>query len=594
MNRSLSLTLSAFLALGCCDLLAAPQTTIGIWDTPEAVVENAVKPDTSPEGGTLRLGALGAFDNFNPFSPRGVPAALSFLTYETLGESIGKDDFVMRGLLAESVDIADDRLSMVVKLREEASFSDGSPVRADDVLWTFNALMKDASPTYRNYYREITGAEVLDPLRIRFTFKNAENRELPLILLQLPVLSKQNAEKVNLGEPAREPLIASGPYVYADWTMGASLTLKKNPDWWGKSLAQNRGLYKFEQIRSDYFRDFTVMREAFFAGNLDFFNEKTVKDWKLAYDLPAVRSGEIKRAEIPNDDVWGMTGVFMNTRRPLLADRRVREAISLLFNFERVNKTIFFDSYHRITSFWTGSKRYAATDPMTDEEKTLLESLPGIEADNYLRLPSIPVHSANHTDRRIVRQAVRLLNKAGWTLQNGRMTNSSGETLQLTLILRTPSLQRAFSAWSSDLARIGVTLRLQPLDQTQYFNRLRNFDFDLALSTVRQSVNPGNEQRHFFSSRAADEANTRNYAGIKSPAVDRLIEMIASPESRAKQTTAVRVLDRLLRTDTYVVPGWYSTEGRIAWWSTKIAPPDGQLKDPDAVNVFTWHSLETK
>ncbi len=588
--RSSALLCSLMLA---ASLSAAPVEMLGIWESPTvAPDEGSYIFDAAPKGGTLRMGGMGTFDSFNPFSPRGVPAAVVPLTYETLGESIGDEDFIMRGKLAKTFDVADDRLSMIVTLHESAKFSDGKPVTAKDVVWSFEHLIKEASPTYRNYYREVTGAKALDEKRVQFTFADAKNRELPMIITQMPVLPSHWWEGKKLGDPQKSPMPGSGPYVYESWNMGSRVTLKRNPDWWGNALPQNKGRYNFDKIDVEYFRDFTVMRQAFFAGNIDFFSERTIKDWKMGYDVPPVNEGKIKRAEVPFDGVWGMSGVFMNTRHPVLADIRVRQALALMFNFERVNKTIFFDSYNRIEGFWSGSHTMAARDPMMEAEEKILASLPGIDPAKYQTLPKTMKHKATSTSRSAMRQAVKLLNEAGWTMQGDVMKNAKGEPLNLNMILQTPSMVRVFSGWAQDLKRIGVNLELQALDQTQYINRIRNFDYDLTLSVVRQSNNPGNEQRYFFGSQAADQANTRNYAGIKSPAVDLLIENIAAPESREHQVASVRVLDRILQNNYYVIPGWFSQTGRIAWWDARIVPPNGKIPEGRRIDIFSWHAAE--
>ncbi len=586
-------------ALLCSLMLSAgvsaePVSLLGLWESPTVATDaGSYIYEPAPKGGTLRLGDLGAFDSFNPFSPRGVKASHLSLTYETLGESIGEEEFVVRAKLAESFDLADDRLSMIVKLRNEARFSDGKPVTAADVVWSFEHLIKDASPVYRNHYHNVTGAEAIDATTVKFTFADAKNRSLPLIIAQLPVLPSHWWKDKNLGDPLKTPMPGSGPYVYDNWTMGAKLSLKRNPDWWGAKLPENQGRYNFDRIDVDYFREYTVMRQAFFSGNLDFFSEIGTKNWKMAYDVPPVRDGRIKREEVSYGGIWGMSGVFMNTRKPYLADIRVREALSLMFNFERVNRTIFFDSYRRIDSFWTGSKTLSASDPMTPEEETILRSLPGINPDDHLKLPQRPNHKATATSRAVINRAIGLLGEAGWTLKDGVMTNAKGDGLRLNLILPAQGMVRLFTGWAQDMARIGVEIQIQALDQVQFVNRLRAFDYDLTMSQLLQTTNPSNEQRHYFSSRSADEPNMRNYAGIKSQAVDALIEKIVSPDSRESQIAHVRVLDRLLQNGYYVIPTGYNQTNRVAWWQHIIVPPHGKIPQGERVDVFSWHTAES-
>lgn len=569
---------------------AAPTEVIGMWDEPVIIEKSTLSYEGGSEGGVIRLGSVGSFDNFNPFAPRGVCASFVGLTYETLGESERTEDYVVRGLIAESFDVARDHLSMKVRIRPEAKFSDGVAVTAKDIVWTFKALTTDANPVFKNNYRDIKDVEIIDDHTVLFRFKNAHNRELPLVASQLPVLPSHWWKGKNIGDPQKSPMPGSGPYIIESWNMGAHLKVTKNPDWWGKHLPQNTGRYNFETISVDFYRDASVMREAFFAGNLDFYAEGTIKDWKLAYDIPPVRDGRIVRTDVKTPGVFGMTGIFMNTRRPFLQDMRVRQALTLLFNFERINKTMFFNSFERPDSFWTGSESLQTRDPMTDEERKIMETLPGIDIADYERLPSLVKHASTSETRAHMREALKILAEAGWTLQEGILRNQSGEPMHLRLILSSPNMTRLFSAWASDLKRVGIRLELIPLDQTQFFNKIRHFDFDLLLSTIRQSSKPGNEQQSIWSSHSVDQIGSRNYAGIQNPAIDVLLEAISKPKSRADLANHVRVLDRILRNEHYVIPAWYSQTGHIAWWKDRITPPKGMLPEARRNYLFAWHA----
>lgn len=575
---------------------AAAEATdlLGMWDAPVKLEKTTLGSDPAPKGGTLRLGSLGNFDNFNPFAPRGICPSFISLTYETLGEAERTEEYLVRGLIAESFDLAPDRLTMVVTLRPEAKFSDGKKIEAKDVAWTFKALVEDASPMYKNAYRDIVKVEALDASRVRFTFASARNRELPLIAAQMPVLPSHWWETRKIGEPQKEPMPSSGPFRIADWTMGAGLTLVRNRDWWAKDLPMNEGRFNFESIDVDFYRDPTVMREAFFAGDIDFYAEGTVKDWKMAYDIPAVKEGKIVRADVPIPGVFGIAGIFMNTRRPILADVRVRRALAMLFNFERVNKTMFFNSFERPLSFWTGSDALHARDPMSEAERALLRKLPGIDPKAYETLPVYPTHTSTSVTRRTMREALGLLGEAGWTLKDGTLRNQEGRPMELKLILSSPTMTRIFSAYRADLARIGIKLDLVSLDQTQYYNRMRHFDYDMAHSFVRQSGKPGSEQRNVWGSEAARQMGSRNFAGIESEAVDALIEAIATAQTAEALTNNVRLLDRILQKDCYVIPGWYSQTGHIAWWRERIAPPGNRPPEARRNNIFSWHKAERR
>ncbi len=568
---------------------AVPSDLIGMWDAPATLDKTTLGSDPAPKGGTLHLGSLGNFDNFNPFAPRGICPSFISLTYETLGETERTEEYMVRGLLAQSFDLSPDRLTMVVKLRPEAKFGDGQKVEAEDVVWTFYALIEDASPMYKNAYRDIDKVEALDINTVKFTFKTAANRELPLVAAQLPVLPSHWWKTRNIGEPQNEPMPSSGPFRIESWNMGASLKLARNKDWWAQNLPMNEGRYNFDMIDIDFYRDPTVMREAFFAGNIDFYAEGTIKDWKMGYDIPPVKDGRIVRAEVHIPGVFGIAGIFMNTRRPILSDIRVRKALSMIFNFERVNKTMFFNSFERPTSFWTGSVVLRARDPMTTEERNILEKLPGINAKDYEALPVYPTYTSTSLIRKAMREALKLLEAAGWTLQDGVLKNGIGQPLELNLILSSPTMTRIFSAYAADLARIGIKLNIVPLDQTQYYNRIRHFDYDLAHCFVRQSEKPGSEQRNIWGSKAADQMSSRNFSGIKSEAIDRLIERIATAQNAKDLINSVRVLDRILQKNCYVIPGWYSQTGHIAWWKDRIEPPGGRPPEARRNNIFSWH-----
>lgn len=586
--------------LGTFSLFAAasPEPCVGIWHgcmEKEALAPASNADVAAPRGGMLTMGAVGAFDSFNSFAPRGIAAALSGYVYETLGSALDGDSTRMRGLLAESFDLAQDRSSMIVTLRKEARFADGHPVTSEDVVYTFEALMKEASPTYASYYRDVKKVEALDERRVVFTFAGTENRELPLIVAQLPVLPAHWWRGRSLGEPQKEPMPGSGPYRPDTWQMGREVVYRKNDDWWGRNLPANAGRYNFETIRVEYYRDFTVMREAFFAGRLDYYPERTIKDWHLAYDVPAVRDGKIERREFAFERVFGMSGLFFNTRRAHLADRRVREALALLFDFEKLNRGLFYNAYRRSDSFFSGSP-LRAVDPMTPEESALLASLPGMTPERLARL-SGPLASASAAEglpsRERLRRALSLFKEAGWTLRNGKLVNAQGTPLTLDLPLSQASSQRLYAGWRSDLARAGIELRIRLLDQTQYVSTVRQRDYDLVFSTVRQSENPGNEQAYFWGSAAADQTGSRNHAGIRDAAVDALNERIARPASEDDLRTSVRVLDRVLLDGWYVVPGWYGDASRVAWWRERITPPSVPFDPKRGTDLTTWHRAKS-
>lgn len=565
--------------------MAQPLPYVSIWDDlPEAARHGplgTVNPDAR-QGGVMRMGARGTFDNFNPHAARGVSPMLMALTFESLGEDVPGPFTAVRGLLAETFDVADDGKSMVVTLREAARFSDGTPVTAADVVYSFKALTQEATPWYRSYYQGIESVEAIDRRSVRFNFRRSDNRELPLIAAQLPVLPAAWGKNHNLGDPVKTPIPGSGPYRVKAAKMGTSIEYERNPDWWGRDLPINRGRYNVDGYRVEYYRDSTVMREAFFAGDIDYFIESTIKDWMNAYDVPAVREGRIVRLSAAQPHPVGMIGVFFNMRRSPLNDINVRRAVQTMFDFQWLNRALFYNAYVRTQSFFTGTA-YAAADPMGDAEKACLASLPGINPADYARLATLPAGS----ERARMRRAIGLLAKAGYRLKDGKMIDKTGRPLTLKLLTQSPVASRLYGHWIKQLSRIGVTLELELVDQTQYVSRLRRFDYDMIHSMVRQSNNPGNEQRNFWSSAAADRVGSRNVAGVKMPAVDALIDKIARPRSKDDLLASCRVLDRLLTNQVIVTPGWTSDKTNIAWWKDRVVPSPA-LKAGEGFGFTAW------
>ena len=354
---------------------AAPSEVVSIWEQPVLTEPLGPLPhvnENAPKGGMLRAGAIGTYDSFNRFCARGNTPAFLQYTYETLSESSRDDSLAQRGLLAQSFDISPDYSSVLVTLRPEARFQDGSPVTGNDVVWTFNALVTEASPYYKGYYALVQSVEAVSDRQVRFTFSGAGNRELPLIVGQLPVLPAAWWKDKNLGDPQKTPPPGSGPYVVSDYKMGSSITYTRDPNWWGAHLPVNRGRYNVDTLRVDYYRDTTVCRQAFLAGELDYFTENTIKDWMNSYAVPPVERGDILRQEIPQERPMGMRGLFLNTRRPVFSDIAVRKAVALLFDFEWTNRALFHDKYLRHDSFFTNSV-FAAPNLPGEDELALLE-----------------------------------------------------------------------------------------------------------------------------------------------------------------------------------------------------------------------------
>ncbi len=544
-----------------------------------------VNPD-APKGGTLRLSARGSFDSLHRFIARGLPAAGLGLTYDTLGTDVpDRSLFEIHGLIAEKFAVAKDRSYITFHINPKARFHDGSPITAEDVAFTFNILMEQGAPSYKQYYASVSGVEVLAPLEVRFTFKDTTNKELPLIMAQLPVLSKAYWQGKDFSKPSFDIPLGNGPYKVHEFSAGSYIELERVKDYWAADLPVNKGRFNFGALRYEYFRDETVSREAFKAGSFDLYMEATAKSWATAYTGRAVENGDIVREEISLNYPQGMYGFFFNTRRPLFEDVRVRRAIGLLFDFEWSNKALFYNQYQRSYSYFTNSE-LASSGKITPEEEALLrpyaDTLP---KEIFTEVFSVPKTKGDGTMREEMTEALKLLSAAGWNMQDGVMKNAQGEALEFSFILSSPTLQRTIMPFRNNLKRLGITMNIAVIDQTQYVNRIRSFDFDMILSRIPQGNYPGNEQRNNWTSNAAKTEGTRNYIGVNLPVVDELVERIINAQDRESLITAARALDRVLLWHYYVVPGWYSSTSRIAFWR-KLA--HNGLRDVEWVDVFSW------
>jgi microcin C transport system substrate-binding protein len=534
-----------------------------------------VNPD-APKGGSVTYSAMGTFDSFNQFIIKGTPAALSGL-FETLTASTDDDTLTDYGLIAESMEVAPDKSWIIFNLRPEARWHDGKPITADDVIFSFNILVEKGDPFYRNYYSGVAKAEKLDEHRVKFTFKSAGNRELPSIMGQIPVLPKHWWDGRAFDEVLLEPPLGSGPYKLGKFEMGRFYTMERVPDYWGKDLPINIGTNNFDQVTYSYFRDPEIAFEAFKAGRIDLRLENFAKRWAIGYDFPAARDGRVKKDWIPHKQPAGLQGFIFNTRRDLFSDRKVREAIGYAFDFEWSNKTLFFGQYTRTRSYYQNSEM-AATGLPSPEELEILNPLRGQIPDEVFTTEYNPPKtdgSGNNRDN--LTKAAQLLDEAGWKVQNGARVKD-GKPFKFEILLDDPAFERIVQPFIQNLGRIGITATMRTLqDASQYEKRTEDFDFDMLVATWPESLSPGNEQREFWGSAAADQNGSRNYAGIKSPAIDKLIDLIINTPSRHDLIIRCRALDRVLQWGFYAVPNYYLAAYRIAYWD-KFSMP---AKRPD-------------
>src|SRR5262245_1408847 len=512
-----------------------------------------VNPD-APKYGSVKLAAIGTFDTLNPFVLKGVPATGLGGVFDTLTVASEDEPFSQYGLVAESIEMPQDRSWVAFTLRPQARFHDGSPITVEDVIWTFDALKAKGRPFYRSYYAQVVKAEKVGDRKVRFTFGPGDNRELPLIVGQLPVLSRTYWAQRDFEKTTLEPPLGSGAYRVESLDPGRSITYRRVKDYRAAKLPVNVGRHNFDSIRYDYYRDTTVAIEALKAGEYDFRLENVAKNWATAYNIPAVTRGLLKKEEIANEVPTGMQGFVLNTRRPLFQDARVRRALAYAFDFEWSNKNLFYGAYTRTKSYFSNSELASSGLP-TPEELKILEPLRGKVPDEvFTKEYQPPSTDGSGNIREGAREALRLLAEAGWTVKGQRLVNARGEPMQFEILLDDPTWERIALPFAKNLERLGITARVRVVDAAQFEKRQDDFDFDVIVGLWPQSLSPGNEQREFWGSQAADARGSRNLAGIKDPAVDRLIELLIQAPDRPSLVARTRALDRVLLWGAYVIP----------------------------------------
>ena len=588
------MTLKTFARLGPAAaltfaLLTQPllaQTTHGIamYGTPalppDFVSLPYANPD-APKGGRIVFGESGGFDSLNPFILKGnAPAGVSALTVETLmGRSYG-EPFALYGLLAESVETDEARSFVAFTLRDGARFSDGSPVTPEDVLWSFETLGTKGSPRYAAAWAKIAKAEKTGPRTVRFTF-NTEDRELPLILGLRPILKKAQWDGKDFTVSSLDPIIGSGPYVIGPFEPGRYISYVRNPDWWGADLPFNRGQHNFDEVRYDYFGDGGVVFEAFKAGDITSYREANPAAWASNYAFPAVQSGDVVLAEIPHQRPSGIDGFVFNTRREIFADWRVREALIQAFNFEFINQTLTGGVQPRITSYFSNSVLgMTPGTPAEGREQALLAPFADSLLPGALEGYALPVSDGSEANRKGIREATRLLEEAGWTVQNGVLTNAAGTpfAFDILLVQGEDDMLSIANIYIEALRRLGIAVTVTSVDSAQYKERTNAYDFDMTHYIRSLSLSPGNEQTLYWGSAGVTEPGTRNWMGMNSPAAEAMIKTLLTATDPEEFTAATRALDRVLTSGRYVVPIWYSDVSRIAHAK--------QLHYPDRLPIY--------
>ncbi len=527
----------------------------------------------APKGGEVRLAALGSFDSFHPFIVRGTAAGSVAQIYDTLLRENANEPGVAYGHLAGAIELADDRMWVAFEIRPQATFADGALVTAADVVWTFESLRAQGRPFYRAYYADVDRVEDESASRVVFHFKTNGNRELPLILGEMPVLPKHWWQGRDFSKPVTEKPIGSGPYAIGDVTMGRTITLTRRADWWALDMPTGRGLSNFGRLTTEYFRDATVAMEAFKAGQVDFRAENIAKSWVTAYHFPAVQKGWVIKKEIRHQQPTGMQGFAMNLRRPVFADARVRQALCLAFDFEWMNKTLFYGAYTRTQSYFSNSDLASSGLPDAAELALLEPWRAQLPAEVFTKEFSLPVSDGSGNNREQLRAALALLGAAGWSVKDRRLVNKAGQPMEFSILLPDSSYERVALPYVQSLDKLGVKASVRTVDPSQYQHLTDAFDYDMTMTVFGQGDVPGNEQRDYWSSEAAKSEGSQNIVGVSSPVVDGLIEKIVTAEDRPQLITACRALDRVLLWGWYVVPNWHLSIHRLAFWN-KFGWPD--------------------
>ena len=549
-----------------------------------------VNPD-APKGGRLVQGVLGSFDSLNPFivrglAPQGVRAPLvsgSNIIANYVVESLmvrGYDEpFTLYGLIARSVETDTARSFVTFTLDPAARFSDGKPVTAEDIVFSWQLLRDHGRPNHRTYYAKVVKAEVPAERVVRFDFGGtSEDRELPLILALMPVLAKHAIDPDTFEETSMTPPLGSGPYLVGKVDPGKSITLTRNPDYWGKDLAVNRGVWNFDEVRVDYYRDQNSFHEAFKKGLFDLRKEDDPGRWQTGYDFPALRDGRVVKESFTSGLPKPTFNFVFNTRRAAFADIRVREAIALLFDFEWVNRSIFFDLYRRSAGFFEGSELSARARPADARERALLAPFPGaVRADVMEGTWAPPQTDGSGRDRAALRRALGLLASAGYELRGTELIDKRGKPFSFEILALNRDEERLALLFASQLKRAGIAAQVRLADAVQYETRRIAFDFDMIQSRWDQSLSPGNEQAFYWSSAAADGNGSRNYMGAKNAGADAMIAALLKAQTRDEVISAVRALDRVLISGFYVVPLFHAPEQWVARWTHVQHPAAASL-----------------
>ncbi|WP_052535612.1 extracellular solute-binding protein [Candidatus Phaeomarinobacter ectocarpi] len=547
--------------------------------------------DRAPQEGEIKLAAIGGFDSLNPMIIRGSSAAgIRWHVFESLMGRAYDEPFSLYGLIAETITTPDDRSWVEFTLRPEARFSDGQPVTVEDVIFTVETLRDQGRPNHKFYYGKVASMEKTGDRKVRLTFTEEGDREMPLIMGLMPILPKHVYEGQDFTRTGLTPMIGSGPYTIGNVDPGSSITFLRNPDYWGKDVPAARGHNNFDRIRYDYFRDANASFEAFKSGEYTLRIEDDPTRWSTGYDVPAVKDGRIIREQLKKSTPSGMRALVFNTRRDVFSDINVRKALGMMFDFEWINKNLFYGLYTRTQSFYDNSELSSAGRPASPAEKALLAPFPDavtpeIMASGYVA----PRTDGSGRNRSQMRDALALLKEAGYTVQDAKLVDASGAQFAFEILVASPEDERLALTFARNLERLGIDAKIRNVDSSQYQQRRQTYDYDMIFNFWSASLSPGNEQSFYWGGDSADTDGTRNYMGVRSDAVDAMIAAMLEAREREDFVTAVRALDRVLLSGHYVIPLYHAPDQWVARWNNLDHP---QVQ-PNFVRFDTWWSAGT-
>jgi microcin C transport system substrate-binding protein len=545
----------------------------------------------APKGGRISTIGGHTFDSFNQYIVKGDPAQGLGLLFDSLMVRAFDEPDSMYGLVAHTGEIAADGLSATFHMRPEARFADGTPVTAADAVFSVTTLKEKGHPGLSLQLRDVAKAEALDKHTVRYTFQGSRTRDLPFVVAGLPILSKAYYDTRPFDQTTLDAPLGSGPYAMGGYEQGKYVTYKRRDDYWGKSLNVNVGRNNFDEIRYDYFRDRGIELQALKAGQIDLREEFTSRDWATAYDIPAVKEGKLVKLVLPDESPSGAQGFFVNMRRDKFKDVRVRRALDLAFDFEWMNKNIFYGLYTRTASFFENSPMKAMGVATEDELKLLAPFKDKLSPEVFKDIYVPPVSDGGGMNRDNLRLAAKLLDDAGWTIKDGRRVNAKGEVLAIEFLFEEPTFLRVAGPFEKNLKALGIDCSIRQVDAAQFERRLKSYEFDIIMQRYVMSLSPGVELKNYWSSDAADMAGSRNLAGIKNPVVDALIDKVIEAKSRAELNVAARALDRVMRAEHVWVPNWYKASHTIAHWN-KFSRPETKPKYNRGVIDTWWYDAE--